>query len=611
MNLRHQTLLLITVPVLGFLVMIYASLSMMLQRSYQRLEQEDAQRNVQRVEQALANDLDQLQRLTSDWAAWDETYGFAKGENDRYIEDNLKASALRNLDLNFIIVINTAGQIVHGVHYDIPSRRLVAAIPPDLLTHLTAESPLLQFPHLAHYHEGLLPVKDQLILTVVKPILRNDNIGPAAGALLMGRYLNAAVEEDLAQRTQINLTIHPELDALGSTPLQAIVADLLAQVPSLPPSRLDSRPALGDSPSPTQLQIQDQNLLKGYALWSNIYGQPQALLEVSLPRDLHHQGELSRRTLGLALLGACVLFTGAILLLLDRAILQRVIRLSQEVRSIGTTTDLTQRVAVQGEDELSHLTQQVNAMLDDLQVSAEKLQAEQQRAETLLLNILPGPIADELMHSRTSVPQHFDEVSILFADIVEFTQLSRHLSPIQLVELLNRIFSAFDALAEQFGLEKIKTIGDAYMVAAGLPTPRPDHAEALAEMALAMQQATTAFKVMAGEPLRLRIGINTGVVVAGVIGTKKFIYDLWGDAVNVASRMESLGEPGRIQVTASTYQHLKDRYHLEPRGTIQVKGRGSMETYWLRGPRFPSSHPPQNTPPLGTVPARSAGGIQP
>lgn len=255
------------------------------------------------------------------------------------------------------------------------------------------------------------------------------------------------------------------------------------------------------------------------------------------------------------------------------------------MQHIGRANDLSQRVSVQGTDELSRLGQQINDMLGELQISSEKLAIEQQKAEQLLLNILPAPIAGELMQTQASVPQHFDEVTILFADIVGFTSLSHRLSPIKLVDLLNQIFSAFDGLAEQLGLEKIKTIGDAYMVAAGLPTPRSDHTEAIAEMALAMQHIITSFQAESGEPLQIRIGINTGVVVAGVIGTKKFIYDLWGDTVNVASRMEASSEPGQIQVTAATYDRLRDHYWLEPRGRIAIKGRGEMETYWLRGHR--------------------------
>lgn len=171
----------------------------------------------------------------------------------------------------------------------------------------------------------------------------------------------------------------------------------------------------------------------------------------------------------------------------------------------------------------------------------------------------------------------------MFADLVGFTPLSDRLKPIDLVNLLNQIFSIFDELAQQLGLEKIKMIGDTYMVAAGLPTPRIDHAEAIADMALAMQAAVEQFQSQQGEKIQIRIGINTGVVVAGVIGKKKFIYDLWGDAVNVASRMESSGYPGSIQVTTATDERLKHKYRFEGRGAIQIKGKGEMVTYWLMG----------------------------
>ena len=213
------------------------------------------------------------------------------------------------------------------------------------------------------------------------------------------------------------------------------------------------------------------------------------------------------------------------------------------------------------------------------------LRAEQQKSEQLLLNILPGAIAQRLKQEQHAIADRFDEVTILFADIVNFTRLSSGISATELVSLLNEIFSAFDQLAQLHGVEKIKTIGDSYMVVSGIPTSRDDHAEALAQMALDMQQEILKFRQPNGQELKLRIGISTGPVVAGVIGVAKFIYDLWGDAVNVASRMESLGIPGKIQVTEATYQQLKHRYAFEKRGEIEVKGKGAMTTYWLIGSR--------------------------
>jgi class 3 adenylate cyclase len=218
-----------------------------------------------------------------------------------------------------------------------------------------------------------------------------------------------------------------------------------------------------------------------------------------------------------------------------------------------------------------------------LEASEAALQESQKQSERLLLNILPLSIAERLKQDTSAIAEQFDEVTILFADIVGFTPLSTRIKPAELVSLLNEIFSTFDELTEKHGLEKIKTIGDAYMVVGGLPIPKPDHAEAVAQMALDMQKAIAHFQAKYSEQLQIRIGINSGSVVAGVIGTKKFIYDLWGDAVNVASRMESSGVPGKIQVTEATYERLKERYEFEQRGQVAVKGREEMTTYWLVG----------------------------
>ncbi|MGA7935792.1 MAG: adenylate/guanylate cyclase domain-containing protein [Kovacikia sp.] len=213
----------------------------------------------------------------------------------------------------------------------------------------------------------------------------------------------------------------------------------------------------------------------------------------------------------------------------------------------------------------------------------EELRQQRLRAERLLLNILPQTIAERLKRGQLAIASRFDQVTVMFADLVDFTEVASRISATDVVKLLGLVFAEFDRLVEQYHLEKIKTIGDAYMVASGLPTARADHADAIAEMALAMQQSIAHILSDAGEPFQLRIGINSGPIVAGVIGTKKFSYDLWGDTVNVASRMESQGLPGKIQVTAATYELLSDRYRFEEREPIFVKGKGEMITYWLIG----------------------------
>jgi class 3 adenylate cyclase len=216
------------------------------------------------------------------------------------------------------------------------------------------------------------------------------------------------------------------------------------------------------------------------------------------------------------------------------------------------------------------------------------LKWERDRSDRLLLNILPHPIAQKLKQAEAentdyTIADSFTNVTVLFADIEGFTKLSEQVAPVELVSWLNQIFSHFDRLAEKHGLEKIKTIGDAYMVVGGLPLPRADHAEAIADMAIEMQQAVDCFTTTQNAPFKIRIGINTGPVVAGVIGIKKFIYDLWGDTVNTASRMESHGIAGCIQVTATTFELLQEKYLFEERGAIAIKGKGEMIVYFLKG----------------------------
>jgi guanylate cyclase len=208
----------------------------------------------------------------------------------------------------------------------------------------------------------------------------------------------------------------------------------------------------------------------------------------------------------------------------------------------------------------------------------------QEKSEALLLNILPKEIVAILKNKPRTIADHFEGTSILFADVVNFTPLSTTMTPIELVELLNEVFSHFDSLVDKYGLEKIKTIGDCYMVAAGIPRPRADHAQQLTAMALEMRDYVSLHEFH-GHKLTFRIGLNSGPVVAGVIGRKKFIYDLWGDAVNTASRMESHGQAGIIQITRATYELVKDDFVCEPRGTVNVKGKGEMEVWFVTGQR--------------------------
>jgi adenylate cyclase len=224
-------------------------------------------------------------------------------------------------------------------------------------------------------------------------------------------------------------------------------------------------------------------------------------------------------------------------------------------------------------------------MRDREREMVEALRVEKERYEQLLLNILPKAIVTRLNCGETLIADQLSDVTILFADLVGFTKFSSDLSAGDLVRLLNGLFSKFDQLALDLGVEKIKTIGDSYMVAGGLPVPRTDHAHAVADMGLAMIEAVERANRDLAVPLEMRIGIHSGNVVAGVIGTHKFVYDIWGDAVNIASRMESHGMPNRIQISAATHRLICERFCVEPHGTVDIKGKGAMATFILLGRR--------------------------
>jgi class 3 adenylate cyclase len=230
------------------------------------------------------------------------------------------------------------------------------------------------------------------------------------------------------------------------------------------------------------------------------------------------------------------------------------------------------------------------------------LEIERARSESLLRNALPDAIVDRLKASEELIADDHVEVTVLFGDIVDFTPWSADRSAREVLQFLNEVFCRFDRLVEEFGLEKIKTVGDCYMVVAGAPEPRADHVEAAARLALAMQAEAARLSREQGTEVRFRIGIHTGPLVAGVIGEKRFLYDVWGDTVNTASRLESYGSPGEIQVSAEVAERLQGRFRLKRRGEIEIKGKGRVETYFLVGEK-PHEYPPN----LIADPASSGG----
>jgi class 3 adenylate cyclase len=229
--------------------------------------------------------------------------------------------------------------------------------------------------------------------------------------------------------------------------------------------------------------------------------------------------------------------------------------------------------------EMLEVLQQQNANL--MRVVMEELDEERAESDRLLLNILPAPIAEQLKAQRGVIAEKFESASVLFSDIVGFTALSDTMPAEDLVEWLNAVYSEIDRLVQVHDVEKIRTIGDGYMVAAGVPSPRADHAAALTELAFDMRSHFVSLPPIGGKQVNFRIGISSGPLVAGVIGTHKFQYDIWGDTVNTAARMESLGVPGRIHISDATHELIKDNFDCELRGQIEVKGKGLMTTWFV------------------------------
>jgi class 3 adenylate cyclase len=279
--------------------------------------------------------------------------------------------------------------------------------------------------------------------------------------------------------------------------------------------------------------------------------------------------------------GLALLVVAATAAWLSRALLGPLRELTSGVKRFAAG-DYRASVPVRTRDEIGQLCSAFNGMVEDLREKNVLIESKNRENEELLLNVLPAPIANRLRSGEARIADGFAEVTVAFADIVGFTELTSDMPPQDVVTLLNGLFTRFDAAAQELGIEKIKTVGDAYMAVCGLPTPADNHAERMVRMAIRMVHITREHAMEHSASLRIRVGVNSGPVVAGVIGKSKYIYDLWGDTVNLASRMESAGLPDSVQVTRPVYEKLKDLFVFEARGAIELKGKGMVEAWLLR-----------------------------
>ncbi|MDY6991899.1 MAG: adenylate/guanylate cyclase domain-containing protein [Pseudomonadota bacterium] len=558
MKLITKTILIVSTTLVVMLSFFYLFVNQTLLANYAQLEARAVQRDLQRIRDAVHYEAEILSSKTADWATWNETYQFVQDHNQAYIENNLSNDELATLTINLMIFVDRQQQIVDFRTDNMPAGWEQAILfeflhaHPNLLTHATPESAIY----------GLITLPKHVLIVASRPVIRNDGTGPIQGSLLFARLVDEQLIKDIIERLQLDANFFRLEQAYQVSKFTPVLEQLVQGQKFV-------------------IHPQNNNIVYGFTLLRDIDNQPNLFIHLSHKRTLYQQGRQLVQTFLLALSSFGLIFLGITLGLLQGTVLSRLLGLVKDVQQVTQSDNIHAQVQVSGRDELTTLSQEINTMLKALSEKTQALSFEKDKSEQLLYNILPQPIAQRMKQGETMIAEHFDAATILFSDIVGFTQMAAMTTPTALVEILNRIFSEFDYIADKFNLEKIKTIGDAYMVVAGIPTPQKVHVELMALMALEMCDMVMELNKVLGMNLSVRIGMASGEVVAGIIGKRKFAYDLWGDVVNTAARMESHGQAGRIHCTEAIYHQLKDKFEFEARGTIEVKGKGAMPTYFL------------------------------
>ncbi len=562
-SLRSKTICMIGVTLIGLLLILGSISRSILLDSFLKLERDDALQHISRVTRSIAEDQSTIDGSTRDLAYWDDAYAFAKSPKKSFIEANFSEDTFKINRWNVVMFLDNRGKILYGQGYDLKAGHLTK-LP---LLWSGKKLPDLQKlrPHeLTGSVAGFMQLDEGPLIISVRNLLPTNMKGQPAGLMITGRFFDDSQVQRLSDFTRVPLKAR-----LWSQPLDKDTSQAKAKFKTP-----FAEPLIGSM---------DEENLRAWCIIKGLDARPFLLMRLDLPRNIYMKGKQSLYYLLSAVVLSSLVFGGAVLWLLEKFVLVRVIQLSLQVKAIGQAKTLKGRVQVLGNDELSTLALHMNTTLEAHEKLHSLLDVERRKTQRLLINILPESVAERLKERHETIAESYSDVTVLFADIVGFTEMSASISPENVVGFLNDIFSLFDHFVEERGLEKIKTIGDAYMAVGGLPKHRVDHASAIAHLALDFMECLDAFNKNRLFPVRLRIGINTGSVVAGVIGKKKFLYDLWGDAVNTASRMESSCLPNSVHVSEETYTLLKDEFDFSCRGTVEIKGKGPMTTYFLLG----------------------------
>lgn len=570
MNLLPKTIAIISVTLLLTLLGTHFFISQALFENYEGLEQQDLKRDVQIIHNNLQQEAQILEEKLADWSKWDDSYQFALKPNKLFIETNLTQEALVSIRVNAILIFDNKNKLLVSRSYKIENDQVTTWKTDGLLKYILQHPELITHASASSQITGLISFPDENSNTVTffasEPIIPTNLSPRIAGTIVFFRRFSKGYIEQLLRRQQIEAYFHLIQELAPENSMQQIIGGLR-------PSR------------PTLVLPQNEQKVSGFSLIRDVYQKPIFLLEVHKQREIYLQGKhlISNALYVLIILGSFFLIIT--LLSLRHWVLFPLFVLLKEVQIITRSGDIKNRVRGLGTDEIGVLSHEINTMLESLDIALDKkrqdLLVEKERSDELLNNILPRVIADRMRMGELMIAEHFEEVTVLFSDIVGFTKLSARTAPQELVKLLNMIFSEYDLIADKHGLEKIKTIGDAYMVVSGVPLAQMEHARRIALMALEMRDKLLELNQTFQLDIAVRIGIATGEVIAGIIGKRKFSYDLWGDTVNIAARMESHGIEGKIQCTEYFYQLLHREFVFEPRGLIEVKGKGLMLTYFL------------------------------
>lgn len=570
MNLLPKTIAIISVTLLFTSIATYSLISRALFENYEILEQRDVKRDLQTIHNNLEREVQIVQEKLVDWSQWDDSYRFALKPNKAFIDTNLTLDALISIKINAILIFNKARKLLVARSYRMVNNQVVAWKIDGILKYFAQYPELISHESNQNKINGIINFDDnnkQSIAFFSSEPIRPTHPSPnTSGTIVFFRLFDQDYIEQLLKRQQIEAVFHPIYTLNPLHPLQQIIAEL--------------RPS-----NPMLVKPQNEEQVSGFGLIRNIYQQPVFLLEVRKQRDIYLQGKQLINNSLYILLIFITMFLLVTLLSLSHWVLSPLFSLLYDVQKITRSSDIKNRVRERGNDELGTLSREINVMLNSLDHALERerqnLMEEKERSDELLNNILPSVIARRMRMGELMIAEYFQEVTVLFGDIVGFTKLATHTEPQELVKVLNIIFSEYDSIADKYQLEKIKTIGDAYMVVSGVPSRQTEHAQRVAWMALEMRDKLLEINENLKLDIAVRIGIASGEVIAGIIGKRKFSYDLWGDTVNTASRMESHGVEGKIQCTEHFYQKLCQEFVFEPRGFIEVKNKGKMLTYFL------------------------------